>query len=487
MFIILLFCFRWVLYQRLIMLKNLESVTVSDRQVLPIVEGGKGIGFSNFLTAGNFAKNGCVGTISGVNTDFVDDNGEIVDTKILSKSRLDRHTEMMEASIKGIVSQTKRAFDISGGNGRIHLNVLWEMGGTEYILNETLSRVKGLINGVVCGAGMPYKLSEICAQYKTYYYPIVSSMRAFKILWLRSFKKTKEWLGGVVYECPWQAGGHNGLTNAEDPFKPQNSYERVAELRKFMDENSLKDTPIVVAGGVWNLKEYESWIGDKKIGKIVFQFGTRPMVTKESPLSDYWKQTLLSLKKDGIKTNHFSPTGFWSSAVNNDLLKDLYGQLDREVKYSMVRTDNFNTEIICGKNKKNYFFEESQRDNINKFINSGFTEAIKTPDNTLIFVSESRVQEIQRDMRDCVGCLSCCNFSTWSQYFPDNNYTCGVIPDPRSFCIQKALQNAKRNIEHSRALLFAGSNACRFCSDEMYKNGHIPTIKELIDGLISGK
>lgn len=35
---------------------------------------------------------------------------------------------------------------------------------------------------------------------------------------MRSFRKTKEWLGAVVYECPWRAGGHNGLSNSEDPF-----------------------------------------------------------------------------------------------------------------------------------------------------------------------------------------------------------------------------------------------------------------------------
>ncbi|MDR2527309.1 MAG: nitronate monooxygenase, partial [Rickettsiales bacterium] len=233
-------------------MENLKDIILSGVRCLPIVEGGKGIGVSNFLTAGTFAKCGAVGALSGVNPDVIDDNGDSIPLRVKSKSRIDRHKEMLEHSVKAIISQAKRAFDISGGNGRIHMNVLWEMGGTEYILENTLDKIKGLVNGIVCGAGMPYKLSEICSAHKMYYYPIVSSMRAFKILWMRSYKKTKEWLGAVVYECPWRAGGHNGLSNAEDPFNPEGQYGRVVELRKFMNENGLQDTPIIVAGGVWN-------------------------------------------------------------------------------------------------------------------------------------------------------------------------------------------------------------------------------------------
>ena len=39
-----------------------------------------------------------------------------------------------------------------------------------------------MVSGVTCGAGMPYKLSEIAAQYGVYYLPIISSARAFRAL-----------------------------------------------------------------------------------------------------------------------------------------------------------------------------------------------------------------------------------------------------------------------------------------------------------------
>ena len=60
-------------------------------------------------------------------------------------------------------------------------------------------------------------------------------MRAFRALWKRSYSKYVDLLGSVVYEDPWLAGGHNGLSNSEDPERPEDPYPRVAELRQFID------------------------------------------------------------------------------------------------------------------------------------------------------------------------------------------------------------------------------------------------------------
>ena len=74
-------------------------------------------------------------------------------------------------------------------------------------------------------------------------------------------------------------------------LKPQPPYERVRDLRSLMNEFKLQDTPIIMAGGVWNLSEWEDWIDNDEIGKIAFQFGTRPLLTKESPIPEAWKKT----------------------------------------------------------------------------------------------------------------------------------------------------------------------------------------------------
>ena len=80
----------------------------------------------------------------------------------------------MVHSVEAALCQARIANDISGGNGAIHMNILWEMGGAERILTEVLERANGLINGITCGAGMPYKLASISEKYKEYITTLLS-------------------------------------------------------------------------------------------------------------------------------------------------------------------------------------------------------------------------------------------------------------------------------------------------------------------------
>lgn len=470
------------------LVNKIKTVTLSGLECLPIVEGGKGIGLSTGVTAGHFAKNGCVGTFSGVNPDPIDVNGNPIPQIFTSKKRFERQQEMIKYAIDGAIAQAKIARDIAGNCGRIHMNILWEAGGAQKILENVLDGAKGLIHGVTCGAGMPYKLGELASKYKVYYYPIVSSMRAFRALWKRNYQNFSDWLGGVVYECPWRAGGHNGLSNSENPYEHGNSYERVKELRAFMNQIGLQDTPIIMAGGVWDLAEYEEWLDNPEIGPIAFQFGTRPIVTQENPVSQEVKERLLNVGKDEILTNTFSPTGFYSSAVRNKLMEDLVNRGKRQISFSREQNDEFSVELVSGKANKKFYIKDSDSANAKKWIEEGNSELVRTPDETIVFVSEEEAKEIMEDQVDCIGCLSNCQFSSWCQYNEDRGYNSGRIPDPRSFCIQKSLQNIRaQNADIENNLIFAGSNAHRFATDPLYANRYIPTTKELIDAIMQGR
>src|SRR5499427_5450298 len=268
-------------------MKALNPLMISGREVLPLVEGGKGISVSNGESSGAWGATGGVGTFSGVNADSYTEDGQPIPQVYRGRTRLERHEELVSYAIAGGIQQARIAYETSGGHGRIHMNVLWEMAGAERVLHGVLEGARGIIHGVTCGAGMPYRIAEICASYGVHYYPIVSSARAFRALWKRAYHKFQDWLGAVVYEDPWLAGGHNGLSNVEDPAKPGDPYPRVRELRQVMrDECGLTNTPVVMAGGVWWLSEWEHWLDNKEIGPVAFQFGTRPLMTQESPISD---------------------------------------------------------------------------------------------------------------------------------------------------------------------------------------------------------
>jgi NAD(P)H-dependent flavin oxidoreductase YrpB (nitropropane dioxygenase family) len=259
--------------------RPLNTLVISGREVLPLVEGGKGISISNGESSGAWAASGGVGTFSGVNADSYNDAGELIPQVYFGRTRRERHEELVAYAIAGGIQQARVAYERSNGQGRIHMNVLWEMAAAERVLHGVLEGARGLIHGVTCGAGMPYRIAEICARYGVHYYPIVSSGRAFRALWKRAYHKFRDWLGGVVYEDPWLAGGHNGITNSEDPLRPEPAYPRVQELRSLMLEFGLETTPIFMAGGVWYLREWADWLDNPEIGPVAFQFGTRPLLT----------------------------------------------------------------------------------------------------------------------------------------------------------------------------------------------------------------
>ena len=442
-------------------------------------------GISSGKSSGNFSKNNCIGTFSGVNATGYDEHGVAKEIIYHGKTRKERHDELVQMGIESGLQQAQIAYDIAGNKAPIHMNILWEMGGAERVLHGILEMAKGIIKGVTCGAGMPYKLGEVAQKYQVYYYPIVSSMRAFRALWKRGYSACADLLGGVVYEDPWKAGGHNGLSNSENPLEPQDPYHRVRELRTFMNEVGLQSVPIIMAGGVWNLKEWEHWLNNDEIGKIAFQFGTRPIVTEESEVPMSWKKKLLTLKEGDVFLNNFSPTGFYSSAVANPFLQELRGRSDRQVKYSSAPDEQSGLmhEIEIGARRRRVYLLKDDVAKVIAWRNSGYIEGMRTPDNTLIFVTPEVARTIQSDQIDCMGCLSACKFSNWRDR---EDFTTGHKPDPRSFCIQKTLQDIVRTGDVENQLMFSGHNAYRFATDELYANGFIPTIKELVERIKLG-
>ena len=464
-------------------MKPINAVKISGREVLPLIEGGKGVAVTTGASTGPWAAAGGVGTFSGVNADSYDANGKNIPQIYKSKTRAERHQELIAFGIKGGIAQARVAHELSNGQGRIHMNVLWEMGGAQDVLRGILEGAKGLVHGITCGAGMPYQVAEIAAQFQVYYYPIVSSARAFRALWLRSFHKHAELLGGVVYEDPWLAGGHNGLSNSEDPQKAENPYPRVVALRKLMREYGLDNVPIIMAGGVWWLSEWENWLDNPEIGPVAFQFGTRPLLTKESPIPEAWKKRLMTLKKGDVSLNKFSPTGFYSSAVRNAFLQELYERSERQIAYAVEPVGELTASFQVGAVGQPVYLAPEDLAHVQNWQQAGFTKVLRTPDSTLIFVTPERAKMILDDQMGCMGCLSACLFSNWSQH---EGGTTGRKPDPRSFCIQKSLQAVSHTEDVEHELMFAGHNAYRFATDPYYANGFIPTVKELVDRIMTG-
>ncbi len=367
----------------------LKPLVLSGREVWPLVEGGKGISISNGLSSGAWAATGGIGTFSGVNGDYIDERGRLVPLVYRGRDRLERHEELISYSIRAAISQARIAHDVRGGEGRLHMNVLWEMASCERVLHGVLEGARGLVHGITCGAGMPYRLAEIAAKYNVYYYPIVSSARAFRALWKRAYHRLSDWLGGVVYEDPWRAGGHNGLSNLENPEAPEAPYPRVRELRGTMRDIGLDETAIIMAGGVWHLRDWQDWLSNPELGPVGFQFGTRPLLTRESPISDDWKRRLLELEEGDVLLHRFSPTGFYSSAVKNEFLQDLAARSQRQIAFAAEPDAGRGLiePLAFGSRGRVVYVRPEDMARVAIWVAEGHSQAMKTPDDTLVYVS----------------------------------------------------------------------------------------------------
>lgn len=462
-------------------MKELKLLDLCGKNVFPLFEGGRGVNVSNGHTAGAWAKENCVGTFSAVFPDVKDELGNLKSPDILSKSRNERHAEMMEKAIEGCVTQAQIAHEISNGNGLINMNVLWELADSQYLIQNVLERAKGVINGVVSGAGLPIKLAELTSQFKVFYYPIVSSGRALQILIRRGYDKYKEFMGGVVYEDPWFAGGHCGFSNTDEVSKLQSPYEKVVELRKVLNANGLNEVPIIIAGGVWSLADWQDYIDNPEVGNVGFQFGTRPLLTKESPISQAWKKLLMCLDREDVVIQNFSPTGFLSSAIKNNLIRKLFDRTNNEIPFSKEQNAEFSEPIAYTKNKT-YYIRKEDVAKVEEQKKLGKPCLSATPDNTLIFLSKDEKMQCMEDIKDCCGCLSACKFSSWTSH----GGVTGKLPDLRSFCIRKSLIEVGHAGNILDNILFSGKNAFKFKTDPLFNKANWPSVKELIDTIKKG-
>lgn len=474
---------------------------VDGAWILPFIQGGKGVGATNGKNAGAWAAENAGGTIAGIGAAIgYDENGRPLSYPFEGRTRPKRHEELVAWSIKGGILQAGFAHEASRGKGRVRINFLKEAGGTMRIMRGVLAgtRLPGggnMIHAVTMGAGLPTEEdAQICADEGVYLDPIISSVMALKVLLKRAFKK---WHGGygavigaVVYEDPWLAGGHNGITSREDPDHPEEPYERVKALRAIMNDNGMEDIAIIMAGGVWYPRDWEHWLDNPEIGPVAFQLGTRDLLTRENPVTDEWKLLLLSMKEGDVALNKFSPTGFYSSAYKNSMIRELYERLERQTPYSQEPDEDM-TEAVTGPDlpKKGCYVTPKDKARADAWIAEGFGSPLRTPDNTLIFVTRERAREIKRHKSECVGCLATCALSAWSQN-PENKHITGRLPDPRTYCIQRGLVGAIQGLDLDQHIVFSGHNAYKAGDDPFYRdeNGDvfIPTVKQLVERLTTG-
>ena len=97
------------------MFKGLNAILMGGREVLPLVEGGKGVSATNHMSSGAWALAGGIGTVSAVNADSFDAEGKIIPQIYRALTRRERHEGPVAAffwnklSVRGVIPIRRRA------------------------------------------------------------------------------------------------------------------------------------------------------------------------------------------------------------------------------------------------------------------------------------------------------------------------------------------------------------------------------------------
>ena len=145
-------------------------LSVRDRECLPIVQGGMGVGVSAHRLAGSVAREGGVGTLSSVDLRRHHPDLMKATAGVRERAVIDR------ANLVALDREVRQAKALAGGRGLVAVNVMRAV--SEYASYVKQSCASGA-DAIVVGAGLAMDLPELVVEWPHLaLVPIVSEGRA---------------------------------------------------------------------------------------------------------------------------------------------------------------------------------------------------------------------------------------------------------------------------------------------------------------------
>jgi nitronate monooxygenase len=275
-----------------------------------------GIRISGARLAAAVANAGGVGIISAVGLGW---NSPYFDETERSPKR--RAGQLFEANRLALIDELAKARELSP-DGIIGVNVMMAARDWETLVETAATHGA---NVVIAGAGLPLSLPAHTLQHpEVALVPIVSSVRAAKIITRRWQKQYQRQPDGFVVESPKYAGGHLGAS-ADAIDDPAYSLEQVVpELVNYIQQDFDTPAPVIAAGGIWDRKDVDHMLA---LGAGGVQVGTRFITTFECDADDRYKQVHLKAKPEDVMLVP-SPVGLPGRAVRNPFVDRVIAQED---------------------------------------------------------------------------------------------------------------------------------------------------------------
>ena len=265
---------------------GLRPLQLAGRELLPVVQGGMGVGVSASGLAGAVARLGAIGTVSAV--DLRRRHPDLMEQTV----HLDKETNARElidaANLLALDREIQGARQIAGGQGLIAVNVMKALSAYETYVRQALASGA---DAIVVGAGLPLDLPEIARDFPaTALIPILSDARGVQLV-VRKWEKKGRLPDAIVIEHPRLAGGHLGAAKVADLQDPRFDFESVIPqvLAFFKSAGIEREIPLIAAGGI---SSHADILRLQALGAAAVQLGTAFAVTLECDADPAFKQVL---------------------------------------------------------------------------------------------------------------------------------------------------------------------------------------------------
>lgn len=319
----------------------LRPLVIRGRRLIPIVQGGMGVGISAHRLAGNVARLGAMGTIASVDLrrhhpDLMEATRNCRDGPAID-----------DANLVALDREIAAARNLAAGSGMLAVNVMRAVTAyADYVKRACRSG----IDAIVMGAGLPLDLPDLLADFPDVaLIPILSDARGVALV-VRKWARKHRLPDAIVIEHPRYAGGHVGAASIEDIADPRFDFERVIpECREFFRAQGIADDaiPLIAAGGI---NSHERVVELQTLGAAGVQLGTAFAVTEEGDAAPAFKTTLAGARPEDI-VEFVSVAGLPARAVRTHWLDNYLRHLPKlqaAARKKLRCTLHFDCLIQCG-------------------------------------------------------------------------------------------------------------------------------------------
>ncbi|MBP6345144.1 NAD(P)H-dependent flavin oxidoreductase [Neisseriaceae bacterium CLB008] len=291
---------------------SFSPLRIRDRELIPIVQGGMGVGVSAHKLSSAVARQNGVGTIASVDLRHLHED-------LLAQSKENQTQENYDTLNRiALDREIKSALADAQGQGMIAVNVMKAVKDHPALVRQAC---ESGAHAIVMGAGLPLDLPEMTDNFPDVsLFPILSESRGIGIVLKRWMKKNRL-PDAIVIEHPNHAAGHLGaatIAGLDDArFDFHRVLEETFETFKKLGLESEK-IPLILAGGMANFDKIK--IALKDWGASAVQVGTAFAVTEEGDAHINFKNTLAGAEKEEV-VEFMSVAGLPARGVMTPFLK----------------------------------------------------------------------------------------------------------------------------------------------------------------------